>query len=437
MAFASALLRQDLIAPLSSFPVTAKRRVVVYGIERLLLQWSSIDRGSHDRPSRTFPVLLEFLEYMNVSTPQSWIAQRTLAFESSGIRKVFELAASLKNPINLSIGQPDFDVPQPIKQACIDAIQNGKNAYSLTQGIGPLRERLQHDLEQKFPQHDRKVFISSGTSGGLVLTMLSLVNPGDEVILFDPYFVMYPPLVQLVGGVPIIIDTYPDFRIDLDRLRKAITPKTKLILFNSPANPTGVTATQEEVEGVAKIAQEHGIALVSDEIYSGFSFDGPHLSPAQFNPDTIVIDGFSKSHAVTGWRLGYVHGPNEVIQTMIKLQQYTFVCAPQPVQWAGLAALDYDMTQHYRDYAKKRDMIVEGLTGYYEFTKPGGAFYIFPKAPNGSGGEFVKRAIENQLLIIPGNIFSQRDSHFRISFAAPDETLQKGIEVLQKLARGS
>ncbi len=241
---------------------------------------------------------------MNASTPQSWIAQRTLAFESSGIRKVFELAASLKNPINLSIGQPDFDVPQPIKQACIDAIQNGKNAYSLTQGIGPLRERLQHDLEQKFPQHDRKVFISSGTSGGLVLTMLSLVNPGDEVILFDPYFVMYPPLVQLVGGVPIIIDTYPDFRIDLDRLRKAITPKTKLILFNSPANPTGVTATQEEVEGVAKIAQEHGIALVSDEIYSGFSFDGPHLSPAQFNPDTIVIDGFSQKPCNDGLATG-------------------------------------------------------------------------------------------------------------------------------------
>ncbi len=206
-------------------------------------------------------------------------------------------------------------------------------------------------------------------------------RPGDEVIIFDPFFVMYPPLVQLVGGVPVYVDTYPDFRIDLDKVERAITPRTKLILFNSPGNPTGVTATLEEVKGLADLAAKHGVALVSDEIYSGFSFDEPMRSPAEFNPETIVIDGFSKSHAMTGWRLGYVHGPNELIQTMIKLQQYTFVCAPQPVQWAGLAAMDYDMTQHYQDYAQKRDIIVNGLEGYYRFTKPGGAFYIFPRFP--------------------------------------------------------
>ncbi len=364
----------------------------------------------------------------------SWIAQRTLAFESSGIRKVFELAATLKDPINLSIGQPDFDVPSPIKKACIEAIEQGKNAYSLTQGIAPLRDRIQAELDKKYDDPDRKVFVSSGTSGGLVLTMLSLVNPGDEVIIFDPYFVMYPPLVQLVGGVPVIVDTYPDFRIDLDRVRAAITPRTKMILFNSPGNPTGATASLEEVQGIAALAEEHGIALVSDEIYSGFSFDEPLRSPAEFNSNTIVIDGFSKSHAMTGWRLGYVHGPSEIIQTMIKLQQYTFVCAPQPVQWAGLAAMDHDMTQYYRDYGKKRDKMVEGLRGYYEFTTPGGAFYLFPKAPNGSGSEFVRKAIEQNLLIIPGNIFSKRDSHFRISFAASDAMLDRGIEVLRKLA---
>lgn len=365
----------------------------------------------------------------------SWIASRTKAFDSSGIRKVFDLAAKLKDPINLSIGQPDFDVPDPIKKACITAIEQGKNAYSPTQGIGPLRERLKKDIDAKYQHPDRNVFVSSGTSGGLVMTILSLVDPGDEVIIFDPFFVMYPPLIQLVGGIPVLIDTYPDFHIDLDKVKKAITPKTKMIIFNSPNNPTGVTASLEEVEGIARLAAEHNIALVSDEIYSGFSFDGPMRSPAEFNPDTIVIDGFSKSHAMTGWRLGYVHGPDEVIQTMIKLQQYTFVCAPQPVQWSGLAALDYDMSQHYREYGVKRDKIVAGLEGYYEFTKPGGAFYIFPKAPGGSGNEFVKRAIEKQLLIIPGNIFSSKDSHFRISFAAPDKTLDRGIEVLRSLAK--
>lgn len=372
----------------------------------------------------------------NKTAGSEWIAKRTLTFDSSGIRKVFELAASLKNPINLSIGQPDFDVPAPIKHACIEAIEQGRNAYSPTQGIAPLRERIQSDIDAKYAHPDRKLLISSGTSGGLVLSMLSLVDPGDEVIVFDPYFVMYVPLVQLVGGVPVLVDTYPDFRIDLDHVRSVITPKTKLILFNSPGNPTGVTATLEEVRGLAELCKEKNIALISDEIYSGFHYSGPMISPAQFNSDTIVIDGFSKSHAMTGWRLGYVHGPSEVIQTMIKLQQYSFVCAPTPMQWGALAALDFDMSQYYQNYAAKKDRIVDGLRGYYEFTEPGGAFYIFPKVPKGNATEFVQRAIQRELLIIPGNIFSKHDTHFRISFAASDATLDRGIDVLRALARG-
>ena len=365
----------------------------------------------------------------------SWIAQRTLSFDSSGIRKVFALAASMKNPINLSIGQPDYDVPAEIRSAACTAIQSGKNMYSPTQGIAPLIERLKSDVQEKYPGQERDLFISSGTSGGLVLAMLSLVNPGDEVIVFDPYFVMYVPLIQLVGGVPVLIDTYPDFRIDIDKVRDAITPKTKMVLFNSPSNPTGVTATLDEVRGIAELCAEKGIALLSDEIYSPFHFGSPMRSPAEFNPDTIVIDGFSKSYAMTGWRLGYVHGPKEIIQTMIKLQQYTFVCAPTPLQHGSLAALDYDMTGFYKDYESKRDRIVEGLRGFYEFVQPGGAFYIFPKAPHGTATEFVAKAIANELLIIPGNIFSKRDTHFRISFAASNETLDRGIEVLRRLAR--
>jgi len=240
-----------------------------------------------------------------------------------------------------------------------------------------------------------------------------------------------------VGGTPVVIDTYPDFRIDVNQVRSAITPKTKIILFNSPGNPTGVTATVAEMESLAQLCHEHGIALISDEIYSGFHFSGPMRSPAEFNDRTIVIDGFSKSHAMTGWRLGYVHGPSEVIQTMLKLQQYTFVCAPTPLQWGAVAAMDHDMSQYYRDYAGKRDRIVAGLKGYYEFTEPGGAFYIFPKVPYGTATDFVRRAIEHELLIIPGNIFSVRDTHFRISFAAPDATLDRGIEVLRKLAKAN
>lgn len=393
---------------------------------------------AHDpsSPSHGDKILVTSRVFMNHSIPSSWLSHRSRQFDSSGIRKVFELAAQLKDPINLSIGQPDFDVPESVKAACTQAIRDGKNAYSVTQGIAPLREKLQLQIRDQWGHQDRQVFVSSGTSGGLVLTMLSLIDPGDEVIIFDPYFVMYPPLVKMAGGQPVLIDTYPDFRMDLDKVEAAITPRTKLILFNSPANPTGVTPSKEETFGLAELCKKHGIALLSDEIYSQFVYGDRFESPAEVNPMTIVIDGFSKSHAMTGWRVGWVHGPSAVIETMIKMQQFSFVCAPQPAQWAGLAAMDVDISVYRDDYRRKRDMLIEGLTGYYEFVQPGGAFYLFPKAPNGmKGSEFVAKAIENNLLIIPGSVFSQHDSHFRISYAAPDATIQRGIEVLRKLAR--
>jgi aspartate/methionine/tyrosine aminotransferase len=362
------------------------------------------------------------------------LADRTRAFDSSGIRKVFDLAAKMKDPINLSIGQPDFDVPEPIKDACIDAIRAGKNAYALTQGMPVLRDKLQASVDAEYKHADRKVFVSSGTSGGLSLAMWSLVNPGDEVIVFDPYFVMYTALTKLVGGVPVVIDTYPSFRIDLNKVADAITPRTKMILLNSPANPTGVIASEEEIRGLAQLAAERNVVLLSDEIYRAFCYDQPFVSPARYNDRTLVIDGFSKSHGMTGWRLGFVHGPAEIIDTMIKLQQYTFVCAPQPVQWAGAVAMDVDVTPYVEDYKRKRDLIYAGLSDLYEVEKPGGAFYIFPKSPEGTGSEFVTRAIENNLLIIPGNIFSNRDTHFRISYAAPDATIYRGIDVLRSMA---
>ena len=364
----------------------------------------------------------------------AWIAQRTKAFDSSGIRKVFDLAARMQDPINLSIGQPDFNVPEPVQEACIQAIRHGKNSYSLTQGTPILREKLQAQIDAEYGHGDRKVFVSSGTSGGLVLAMLSLVDPGDEVILFDPYFVMYEPLVSLVGGRAVLIDTYPDFRIDLDRVADAVTPRTKLILLNSPANPTGVTATVDEIRGLAALAQQRGIALLSDEIYRAFLYDDPFDSPARYNDQTIVIDGFSKSHAMTGWRVGFAHGPAAVIDTMVKIQQYSFVCAPHPAQWAAATALDISIEDHVDAYRRKRDLLYEGLSDLYEIVKPGGAFYAFPKAPWGTGTEFVTAAIQNNLLIIPGGIFSRHDTHFRISYAAADSVIERGIEVLRQLA---
>ncbi len=365
-----------------------------------------------------------------------WIADRTKCFDSSGIRKVFDLAAKLADPINLSIGQPDFDVPEEARRAAIDAIQSGKNGYALTQGMPALRDKLQARVDRQYGHADRELFVTCGTSGGLMLAMLTLVNPGDEVIVFDPCFVMYDALAGVCGAKVVHIDTYPDFRIPLDRVAAAITPRTKAIAFNSPTNPTGAVARREEVRGLAELAAERNVVLISDEIYREFCYDGPFVSPAAFNPQTIVVDGFSKTYGMPGWRLGFAHGPSAIIREMLKLQQYSFVCAPHPFQLAGAAAMDIDMGQHITAYRRKRDLVVEGLKDYYELVSPGGAFYAFPRAPWGTATEFVTEAIEkHQLLIIPGNVFSKRDTHFRISYAAPDAVIERGIEVLRKMAR--
>lgn len=365
----------------------------------------------------------------------SWIAERMKHIDASGIRKVFDLARSLKDPVNLSIGQPHFDVPAPIKEAAHRAIDAGANAYTVTQGIPELRAKIQADVQKRYAHPDREVFITSGTSGGLLLALCCSVNPGDEVIFFDPYFVMYPHLVTLAGGKSVIIDSYPDFAIDLDKVRAALTPRTKVILVNSPANPTGVLHQRESLRALAELARERNILLLSDEVYRAFCYDGPFCSPAEFNEDVVVFDGFSKTYGMTGWRLGFAHGPRALMQEMIKLQQFSFVCAPSMVQHAGVAALDYDVSDIVADYKQKRDRIVAGLKDRFEITKPGGAFYVFPKAPWGTSTEFVAEAIRNNLLLIPGITFSKRDTHFRISYAADDKTIDKGIEILNRLAR--
>jgi len=368
-------------------------------------------------------------------TPDRWIADRMRSIEMSGIRKMFELASSLKDPVNLSIGQPDFDVPQPIKAAAHAAIDQGFNGYTPTQGIAELREKLLADVQRLYPHADRELFATSGTSGGLVLALMTTVNPGDEVIVFDPYFVSYPHLVTLAGGTTVFVDTYPHGRIDIDRVKAALTPRTKAILFNSPANPTGVVYPQETVRDLARLADQRGILLISDEIYRAFCHDGPFHSPAEFNDSVLVVDGFSKTYGMTGWRLGFLHGPKKLVAEMIKLQQFTFVCAPSMVQHAALAASDHDTAAVVAKYQRKRDRVRDGLRDRFELFPPSGAFYVFAKAPWGTGTEFVAEAIQRNLLIIPGNVFSRRDTHFRVSYAAPERTIDQGVGILCQLAR--
>jgi aspartate aminotransferase/aminotransferase len=369
------------------------------------------------------------------SPADRWIADRMEHIESSGIRKVFELARSLKDPVNLSIGQPHFDVPASVKAAAKDAIDRGHNAYTMTQGIPELRAKIADDLHRRYGHTEREVFITSGTSGGLVLALLCTVNPGDEVIVFDPHFVMYPHLIHLAGGTPKYVSTYPDFQIDPERVRAAVTPRTKAILVNSPANPTGVVAARDHLRDLAALAREKNVLLISDEIYRSFCYDEPFVSPAEFSEDVLVIDGLSKSHGMTGWRLGYAHGPHRVIAEMIKLQQFTFVCAPSVVQWAGVTAWDTDVSAYIDEYRHKRDRIIAGLKDRFEIVQPGGAFYVFPRVPWGSSTEFVAEAIRHSLLVIPGNVFSRHDTHFRISYAAEDRIIDRGVDILNRLAR--
>jgi aspartate aminotransferase/aminotransferase len=365
----------------------------------------------------------------------SWIADRMANIDASGIRRAFDMARAMTDPINLSIGLPDFDVSEPVKVAVIEAIRSGKNQYTVTQGIPALRNRLQAMVDAEFHHADRQVLITSGTAGALMLALCSVVNPGDEVIIFDPYFAMYRHQITLAGGTSVLVDTYPDFRPNPQTVAAAMTPRTKCVIVNSPHNPTGIVAGAQELRGLAQLCHQRNVLLISDEVYRAFSYDGTSASPACWNDNVLVVDGFSKAHGMTGWRMGYAHGPSRLIQEMAKLQQFTFVCAPAPMQEAAVTALDEDLTVHVDAYRQKRDMVVAALSDSYDLPSAQGAFYAFPRAPWGNASEFVAVAIRHNLLIIPGNVFSRRDTHFRLSYAVDDRTLKRGLDVLRHLAR--
>jgi len=369
-----------------------------------------------------------------------YLSARSRLIDASGIRKVFALGAKLKDPVNLSIGQPDFDVPQELKQAAIEAIEQGFNRYSQTAGEQVLLDSIRGRVRHEFGWNEPAVMITSGVSGGLLLAFMSLIDPGDEVIVPDPYFVMYKHLIRMLGGVCVYIDMYPDFRLPAEKIRRAITDRTKMIILNSPANPTGAVYTEQEIKDVVQIAAEKDLLVLSDEIYDMFCYDDPFVSPAKFYDKTLVLKGFGKSYGMTGWRMGYAAASENLkglIETMLKIQQYTFVCAPTPFQIAAAKAGDIDMSGYVKAYRSKRDLMYKGLSGDFELLRPAGTFYMFVKVPPQYRGatEFVQKAIENNVLVIPGNVFSEKDTHFRISYATTDEKLRQGIDILSRLAK--
>ena len=368
---------------------------------------------------------------------EQFISRRARSVDASGVRKMFDLSVTLKDPINFSIGQPDYDVPDPVKQAAIAAIREGRNGYTPTQGIAPLVEKLKTGLRKEFSGYDPALFVTSGVSGGLTLSMLACLDPGDEVIVPDPYFVSYKHLVNVLNARPVFLDMYPKFRLSPERLEAAVSPRTRMILINSPGNPTGVVYTADELKMVATLAARHDLLIVADEIYHDLSYDGASPSIVSYAPDrTILLRGFGKSFGMTGWRMGFAAGPAPIIAEMSKIQQYTFVLAPSIVQYAGLVALDTSIRDRIDDYRRKRDLTVKLLSGSFEFTPPSGGFYVFPKAPPQftSATEFVTAAMKHNVLCIPGNIFSEKDTHFRISYAVPNDKIEAGCKLLCEMA---
>jgi aspartate aminotransferase/aminotransferase len=362
------------------------------------------------------------------------LAQRVFNTEASGIRRIFDLAANLRDPVNLSIGQPDFDVPEPLRERAVSAIRAGRNAYTQTQGGRELRAALLAGPLKDYGE--REVLVTGAVSGGLILAYMALLNPGDEIMLPDPYFVMYKQLALMFDAKPIFYDCYPDWRFDGERLAAGITTRCKAILIGSPANPTGAVHSREELAAAARLAERHDLAILADETYESYCYEGPPARMREFCPRrTVTLGGFSKSHAMTGWRVGWAAGPEDLIQAMTKFQQFSFVCAPSPLQIGAAAAIGFDMSGRIGEYRAKRDLIYRGLVDAgFEVVRPGGAFYIFPRAPRGTGGEFAEECVRNNLLVIPGNCFSERDTHFRISYAARDETIRRGLRILGELA---
>ncbi len=366
------------------------------------------------------------------------LAHRTTQIDASGIRKVFALAATLKDPVNFSIGQPDFDVPEPIKQAAISAITAGTNKYSQTAGDEILKAKITDRVKQEFAWSKPATIVTSGVSGGLLLAFMALIDPNDEVIIPDPYFVMYKHLINMLGGKCVFVDTYPDFQLKIDKIAAAVTDKTKMIIVNSPCNPTGAVYSPNQIKKLADLAAKNDILVLTDEIYERFCYDGECTSIAKYYEKTLLLRGFSKSYGMPGWRLAYAAAHeclHHVIEEMTKIQQYTFVCAPTPFQKAAIAALDYDVGDFVAAYRRKRDILYKGLRDKFELIKPAGAFYAFVKAPaGGSATEFVEEAIAKGVLIIPGNVFSEKDTHFRISYATSDEKIKQGVRILCELA---
>lgn len=366
-----------------------------------------------------------------------------MEIKPSGIRKFFDIVSEMKDAISLGVGEPDFPTPWHVREEGIYSLEKGRTHYTSNAGLAELKEEISRFLNRRYrlqydPKHE--ILVTVGGSEAIDLAIRAMICPGEEVIIPQPSYVSYEPCVILTQGVPVIIPLKAenDFRLTAGELLEAVTEKTKILVLPFPNNPTGAIMTREDLETVAKVCIEKDIVVVSDEIYSELTYDYEHVSVAELpgmKERTIVINGFSKSHAMTGWRLGYACGPASIIEQMLKIHQFAIMCAPTTSQFAAVDALrngDDDVQMMRESYNQRRRFVLHELREMgLECFEPYGAFYVFPciKSLGMSSEEFANLLLqEEKVAIVPGTAFGDSGEGFmRISYAYSIENLKKAL----------
>ena len=363
----------------------------------------------------------------------------------SGIRKFFDLAATMEGVISLGVGEPDFKTPYSIRRAGIEALEKGRTWYTANAGLVELRRQIAAYLARRFglSYTEKEVLVTVGGSEAIDLCIRACLDPGDEVLIPEPCFVCYDPITRMAGGVPVPIVTRPEegFRLTPEALEAAITPRTKVLVLPYPNNPTGAIMKQEHLEAIAQVLCQRDIIVLSDEIYAELTFEGKHVSIASLPgmaERTVVVNGFSKAYAMTGWRLGYAAGPQEVIRVMTKLHQFAIMCAPTTSQYAAIEAMkscDDEIERMAVQFGMRRGLMVGSLNRMgLTCADPLGAFYVFPsiRATGLSSQEFCERLLrEQRVAVVPGDAFGQSgEGHVRISYSYSVDHL---IEALRRI----
>ena len=376
------------------------------------------------------------------------LAPAAKAMRPSGIRRFFDLAADMPHCISLGVGEPDFKTPWSVRDAGIRSLELGRTKYTANSGLKELRGEICNYLQRRFDLHykEENILVTVGGSEAIDLTIRAVVQPGDEVIIPEPCFVCYEPITQLTGGVPVHIATRAEdqFRLTADQLRAAITPRTKLLIFPYPNNPTGAVMSAAEMEEIAAVLRETNVLVLSDEIYSELTYGlDRHVSIASLPgmaERTIVVNGFSKSYAMTGWRLGYAAGPAPLVKVMTKIHQSCIMSAPTTSQYAAITALRQcdDQIEMMRDeYNRRRRYVVKALNdmGLTCF-EPRGAFYVFPSIQISglTSSEFCEQLLrEKEVAIIPGSAFgASGEGYARISYAYSVDHLQTAMKRIRE-----